>query len=316
MHSWNLTPKEAVQLQKELQNRIQTDLPFKCPRLVAGVDVGYLPRENQSIASVVVLSYEFWQRQFGEERGVIGRALSIDGRPVEIIGVLEPGFEAPGMPPGAGTDLWTPLRVDPNGSFLNNHVFPMVGLRAAGVEPDAVEAELVRLTAQLPARFPDTYNQDFFDRYGFRTSVTPLKESVVGEVSRTLWILFGAVGLVLLVSAANVANLFVVRMELRVFDCELAHVWQAAIGAIQLLGQAIMFCDNLALLNKCRWIRQLATFSKSSDLLKDPGISDRSARYRDPVHTCVRHHVETRLRTKQIATSQHDTWSGVLFDLA
>ncbi len=58
MHSWNLTPKEAVQLQKELKNRIQTDVPFKRPRLVAGVDVGYLPRENQSIASVVVLTYD------------------------------------------------------------------------------------------------------------------------------------------------------------------------------------------------------------------------------------------------------------------
>ncbi len=182
--------------------------------------------------SVVVLSYEFWQRQFGEEKGVIGRALSIDGRPVEVIGVLEPGFEAPGMPPGAGTDLWTPLRIDPNGSFLNNHVFPMVGLRAAGVEPDAVEAELVRLTAQLPARFPDTYNQDFFDRYGFRTSVTPLKESVVGEVSRTLWILFGAVGLVLLVSAANVANLFVVRMDGRARELAVRSALGAGRAAI------------------------------------------------------------------------------------
>ena len=62
MHSWNLTPKEVVQLQKELQNRIQTDFPFKCPRLVAGLDVGYLPRENQSIASVVFLSYNGLER--------------------------------------------------------------------------------------------------------------------------------------------------------------------------------------------------------------------------------------------------------------
>ena len=62
MHSWNLTPKEAVQLQKELKNRIQTDVPFKRPRLVAGVDVGYLPRESQSIASVVVLSYDGLER--------------------------------------------------------------------------------------------------------------------------------------------------------------------------------------------------------------------------------------------------------------
>ncbi|MEE8349348.1 MAG: deoxyribonuclease V [Acidobacteriota bacterium] len=62
MHSWNLTPKEAVQLQKELKDSIQTDIPLKCPRRVAGVDVAYLPREQQSIASVVVLSYEGLER--------------------------------------------------------------------------------------------------------------------------------------------------------------------------------------------------------------------------------------------------------------
>ena len=58
IHPWNLTPKEAVQLQKELKEQIRTDLPFKRPHLVAGVDVAYLPREQQSIASVVVLSYD------------------------------------------------------------------------------------------------------------------------------------------------------------------------------------------------------------------------------------------------------------------
>ncbi len=58
MHSWNLTPKEAVQLQRKLKNSIPTDIPFKRPRLVAGVDVAYLPQAKQSIASVVVLSYD------------------------------------------------------------------------------------------------------------------------------------------------------------------------------------------------------------------------------------------------------------------
>ena len=62
MHPWNLTPKEAVQLQKELKNRVRTDISFKCPRLVGGVDVAYLPREKQSIASIVVLSYDGLER--------------------------------------------------------------------------------------------------------------------------------------------------------------------------------------------------------------------------------------------------------------
>lgn len=58
MHSWNLTPKEAIQLQKDLKDQIKTDVPFKRPRNIAGVDVAYLPEENQSVATVVVLSYE------------------------------------------------------------------------------------------------------------------------------------------------------------------------------------------------------------------------------------------------------------------
>ena len=62
MHSWNLTPKEAVQLQKELRDGIRTDIPFERPRLVGGVDVAYLPREKQSIASIVVLSYDGLER--------------------------------------------------------------------------------------------------------------------------------------------------------------------------------------------------------------------------------------------------------------
>jgi hypothetical protein len=62
MHPWNLTPTEAVQLQKDFKNKIRTDIPFKRPRRIAGVDVAYLPREKQSIASVVVLSCDGLER--------------------------------------------------------------------------------------------------------------------------------------------------------------------------------------------------------------------------------------------------------------
>lgn len=162
---------------------------------------------------VAVLSHGFWTRQFGADVGVVGRVLSIGGNPFEIIGVLEAGIEPPGFTPGAGTDLWTPLQIDPAGEFYNNHVYFMVGLLAASGSVETLNAELARLTTQLPERFPNAYSQGFFDRYGFRTHAIPLKESIIGDVSKTLWILFGAVGLVLIVAAANVANLFVVRMD-------------------------------------------------------------------------------------------------------
>lgn len=165
--------------------------------------------------SVVVLSHGFWERQFGGEPEVVGRALRVSGIPHEVIGVLQPGVRMPGGPPGTAADLWFPLGIDPNGSFGNNHVFPMIGRLADGADPASAEAELGRLTPRLPERFPNAYSQEFFDRYGFRTQVVPLKQSVVGEMARNLWILFGAVGLVLLIAAANVANLFLARLEER-----------------------------------------------------------------------------------------------------
>ncbi len=162
---------------------------------------------------VAVLSHGFWRSQYGDDASVVGQTIRIDDRPVEVIGVLEPGVRMPGSIPGAEAEIWIPMGIDPNGSFGNNHVFPMFALLAEGADEASAEAELERLTAQLPDRFPNAYSQSFFERYGFRTQVTPLKQHVVGAVSRNLWILFGAVGLVLLIAAANVANLFLVRMD-------------------------------------------------------------------------------------------------------
>jgi putative ABC transport system permease protein len=162
---------------------------------------------------VVVLSYGFWRSQFGGDPDVIGRTLSINGNPYEVVGVLESRVRIPGAPPGSPGDLWVPLQIDPEGFFGNNHVFPMVARLAPQVTPAAAEAELERLTQLLPDRFPNAYSKGFFGRYGFRSKVTPLKQAIVGEVSQSLWILFGGVALVLLIAAANVANLFLVRME-------------------------------------------------------------------------------------------------------
>jgi putative ABC transport system permease protein len=110
-------------------------------------------------------------------------------------------------------DLWMPMRVDRTGPFYNNHVFPAIARLSGDATPAKAEAELARLTPKLPEAFPQAYSQQFFDRYGFRTEVKPLKQDILGDLSRNLWVLFASVGLVLLIAAANVANLFLVRME-------------------------------------------------------------------------------------------------------
>jgi predicted permease len=192
---------------------------------------------------VVVLSHGFWQRVLGGDPEVVGRTLTLDDHPFEVIGVLEPGVEIPGAPPGSSTDVWTPMRVDRAGYFGNTHVYPMLARLAPGADPAAAEAELARSRAQLPEAFPDAYSQGFFDRYGFRTLVLPLKGEVVGDMARNLWIVSGAVGLLLLITCANVANLFLVRMEAR--RRELAI--RAALGAGRAQVARYLLAEGLSL---------------------------------------------------------------------
>jgi predicted permease len=164
----------------------------------------------------VVLSHGFWQRAFGGDRGVLGQTLRLNEQPYEILGVLAPNLDLPqdrGSPVAPHTDVWVPMRLNAAGPFYNSHVYPTIARLALGVTALEGEAEVARLTPELPAAFPQAYSEGFFKRYGFRTLAYPLKQYVVGGVGRNLWILFGAVGLVLVIACANVANLFLVRAE-------------------------------------------------------------------------------------------------------
>src|SRR5438132_226680 len=147
-----------------------------------------------------VLSHGFWRRAFGGDRGILGQTLRLNEQPYEIIGVLAPNTDLPqdrGSPVAPHTDVWVPMRLNPAGPFGNNHVYPTIARLAPGVTALETEAELARLTPELPAAFPQAYSEGFFKQYGFHTLAYPLKRYVVGSVARNLWILFGAVGLAL-----------------------------------------------------------------------------------------------------------------------
>lgn len=177
-------------------------------RLIAPAD------DEQGATMTIMISHGFWLRALGGDPTIVGRTLPFNDLPIEVIGVLSPeGPELPGVPPSLQPDVWMPMRLSRTSGFQSNHVFPGIARLAAGATAVEAEAEVERLTARLPAEFPQAYSQGFFDRYGFRTTVTPLKESVVGDLATKIWLLVGGVGLVVLIVFANVANLFLVRVE-------------------------------------------------------------------------------------------------------
>jgi putative ABC transport system permease protein len=184
---------------------------------------------------IAMISHAFWQRQFGADPKVVGRTLQMFAQPVEIVGVMAPNIELPdepGMPTTIQTDVWMPMRLDPAGPFANDHSISMIARLKPGVNVAQAESELQHLTAQLPDLFPNVYSAGFFERYGFRTAAYPLKEYTVGQIARNLWLLFGAVGLVLLTGCANIANLFLVRLEGRRRELAIRTTLGASRGAI------------------------------------------------------------------------------------
>jgi putative ABC transport system permease protein len=160
-------------------------------------------------ASVAVISYALWQRQFGGDRSVVGRQLPINGVPRTIVGVMPPRFAYP----EARTDLWMPLpRFNPDSlNDRDNHYLFMVGRLRPNVRIESAFAEANGVAKRFMREFPHLYNP--------REPLTPhlalITDDLVGPTRPYLFAVLGAVGFVLLIACANVANLLLVRGESR-----------------------------------------------------------------------------------------------------
>ncbi|HEX6363483.1 MAG TPA: ABC transporter permease [Albitalea sp.] len=159
--------------------------------------------------SVAVLSHEFWQRRFGGSGDVIGSTIRINGREGVIVGVAERGLTLPRQ----AVDVWLPMALDRASRPINAHFLSSVARLRDGVTLEAARENIAALTRRLPEVLPTAYDEGFMRDYHFTAEVVPLRDEVVGEASTTLWIVFGGVGIVLLIACANVANLFLVRAE-------------------------------------------------------------------------------------------------------
>ncbi|HEY4589463.1 MAG TPA: ABC transporter permease [Thermoanaerobaculia bacterium] len=160
-------------------------------------------------ARVALLSDRLWRRSFGADPHVLGRAVRIDGVPYDIIGVMRPGFEFP----LSETDLWIPLVIDPAKAALGEFSQTGIGRLAPGASSERAQSELNGLIKDLERRFPGDEAASILAHAGLAARVHPLRDDLVGDFGRVLWILLGAVGCVLLIACANVANLLIVRGE-------------------------------------------------------------------------------------------------------
>ena len=161
---------------------------------------GFLYEEDRSgNDGVVVISYGLWQSYFGADPGVIGRSLTINDISRTVVGVMPPGFRFESQE----NALWVPMALTP--ADLNrrlSNTFVIARLKP-GLSRDQAQAEMNVLAAQLESRYPDNKGKGI--------SVTRLRDDAVGDIRWALLVLLGAVGFVLLIACANVANLQLTR---------------------------------------------------------------------------------------------------------
>ena len=199
------------------------------PEHVRGLDVtdGTLPllgvtpalgrlftRKDDTAGSpeTVLISYAYWQQKYGGASSVIGSSITIDGRTRQIIGVLPRGFQFLDY---ADAAIIMPFQWDRSKVTLGQFSERAVARLKPGVTMEQASADMARL---LPITFrsfpaPEGFSADIFEKAHISPNLRPLKEDVVGDIGKVLWVLMGSIALVLMVACANVANLLLVRVE-------------------------------------------------------------------------------------------------------
>ncbi len=154
---------------------------------------------------VAVIGHRLWRDHLGGDPGVVGRPIRLDGQPYTVVGVMPPSFDYP----DPKVDVWRAMAFDAeDAEKRESHQWNVVGRLAAGVPLAQAQAELDALAERLERAYPEAMT-------GWGVNVVPLRDSLVGEVRTLLWVLMGVVGVVLLLTCVNLANLLLARATAR-----------------------------------------------------------------------------------------------------
>src|SRR4029079_125124 len=149
---------------------------------------------------VVVIGHGLWQRAFGANPNIIGQTLTINSRSFTVVGIMPAGFEFPRK-----AELWVPLAWDDKERQIRSiHDYLVIARLKENVSTEQAQAEMSTISSRLEQQYPE-------DNKGWGAVVIPLREDMVGNIRTALLVLFCAVGFVLLIACANVANLMLAR---------------------------------------------------------------------------------------------------------
>ena len=202
----------------------------------------FTEKDNQDKSpEVVMIGYGYWQRRFSGDPKVIGRRIMVDGTAREIIGVLPKNFWFMDM----SHDLLMPFRFDRSSVRLGGYNFQAIARLRPGVTIQQANADVARMIGIELNKFPppNGMSKQMMEDARLGPNVRMLRDDLLGDIGRSLWVVMATIGIVLLIACANVANLLLVRAEGRAHEFAI----RAALGAGRGRIAREMFAESLAL---------------------------------------------------------------------
>ena len=234
---------------------------FKVLGVLPALGRGFTSEEDRhGRHQVAILSQGLWERRFGRDPGILGKTITLDAESYTVVGVMPAGFQFP----NAETELWTPVAFAPYElSNRSGHTMTVIGRLKPNITVERAGAEMRTIARRLEAQYPESNK-------GWSVTFVPLLEETVGGSQRTLLVLLGAVGFVLLIACANVANLMLARSAARQKEFAI----RAALGAgrirviRQLLTESLILasCGGVLGLLLAYWGIDILTLLKPANL--------------------------------------------------